>query len=52
MTPKCCQECQLHPEDCKRYDTCGRWLRWFRTNWAGIRRDAQKIKRIIERNKK
>lgn len=51
MTPKCCENCpSLNAEGyCDKYfKTCPQWLKWFRKEWAEIRKAAQAVKEARE----
>ena len=42
-TPDCCKECKMR-DNCRIFKRCGRWIKWFRFEWANIRRAAAIIK--------
>jgi hypothetical protein len=53
--PKCCCECKRTCEDGNNacdYIRCSKWRKWFRTQWAGIRKAADNIRKQNERVKK
>lgn len=41
-TPKCCEGCDRLSKTgaCFHYRSCGKWIKWFREQWHGIRKAA------------
>jgi hypothetical protein len=56
MEPEFCRKCHRYKPDSVytacNYADCAKWRKWFRTQWAGIRKAADNIRKQNERVKK